>query len=59
MSNLRFMVLALLLVSVASIKKKAVVVPGWPKLPYPFSTGLVACTGMNACNLYMSGMQVI
>jgi hypothetical protein len=28
-----------------------VVVPGWPVLPYPFSTGIVACTGMNACNL--------
>lgn len=35
------------------------VVPGWPKLPYPFETGLVTCTGMYGCLMYVSGLPGI
>jgi 2-iminobutanoate/2-iminopropanoate deaminase len=49
---------ALLLVIGASAvvtAKTAVVVPGWPKLPFPFSTALTSRSG----TLWISGMQGI
>ena len=37
----------------ATLAKTPITVPGWPKLPYPFSTALLSKSGM----LYISGMQ--
>ena len=38
--------------------KKEVVVPGWPTLPFPFSTGIVICLGpTDACSLSIAGQQ--
>eukprot|EP00308_Calcidiscus_leptoporus_P023627 CAMPEP_0119356406 /NCGR_PEP_ID=MMETSP1334-20130426/5020_1 /TAXON_ID=127549 /ORGANISM="Calcidiscus leptoporus, Strain RCC1130" /LENGTH=163 /DNA_ID=CAMNT_0007370427 /DNA_START=6 /DNA_END=497 /DNA_ORIENTATION=+ len=41
--------------------KKEVVVSGWPALPYPFSTGIIACLGPAglpaACSLSLAGQQ--
>ena len=40
--------------------KHEVVVPGWPKLPYPFSTAILSCltgSSTNYCTLHISGMQ--
>ena len=43
--------------------KTAVVVPGWPKLPYPFETGIVTCnhvmTAEQHCLLHVSGLPGI
>ena len=36
--------------------KTAVVVPGWPKLPYPFETGIVTCLAEHQCMLHVSGL---
>ena len=39
--------------------KHEIAVPGWPSLPFPFSTGIVSCTSSSEelCTLHISGMQ--
>jgi len=41
------------------VTKTPIVVPGWPKLPFPFETGLITCTGMYGCMMHVSGLPGI
>ena len=54
--------LLLLLVSPAASApvKTAIVVPGWPKLPFPFETGILTClVPGHPCMMHVSGLPGI
>ena len=53
---------AALIFSALGASKQAIHVPGWPTLPYPFSTAMLTCLSddpKQACWLHASGMQGI